>query len=249
MTEYVHTAAAQRLIVALDYPNVEQARQLIDTLQGIPCYIKVGMQLFYAAGPAFVRELKEKGYSVFLDLKMHDIPNTVKGGAHSITRLGVDMFNVHAAGGREMMKAAVAGMEQALSEDSSLKRPVLIAVTQLTSTSQQTMNDDIGIPGSVEDTVVRYASLAHECGLDGVVSSPLEGPAIKAACGGSFVTVTPGVRPAGADVADQTRIMTPGRAIAAGNDYLVVGRPITAAADPRAAAEQIIEEMNEHVNH
>ncbi len=248
MTEYIHTATAQRLIVALDYPNVEQARQLIDKLQGIPCYIKIGMQLFYATGPEFVRELKEKGYSVFLDLKMHDIPNTVRGGAHSITRLGVDMFNVHAAGGAEMMKAAVAGMEQALSEDRSLKRPVLIAVTQLTSTSQQTMNDEIGIAGRVEDTVVRYAKLAHASGLDGVVSSPLEGPAIKAACGASFVTVTPGVRPAGADVADQTRIMTPGRAIAAGNDYLVVGRPITAAADPREAAEQIIKEMNEHVN-
>ncbi|MEW4370573.1 orotidine-5'-phosphate decarboxylase [Paenibacillus kandeliae] len=249
MSEYVHSAAARRLIVALDYPDVEQARQLIDKLTGIPCYIKVGMQLFYAAGPAFVRELKQKGYYVFLDLKMHDIPNTVKGGAHSITKLGVDMFNLHAAGGKQMMQAAVAGMEQALSEDSNLSRPLLIAVTQLTSTSQQVMNEEIGIAGKVEDTVVRYAQLARECGLDGVVSSPLEGPAIKQMCGAAFLTITPGVRPAGSDVADQTRIMTPGRAIAAGNDYLVVGRPITAAADPREAAEQIIKEMSEHVNH
>lgn len=249
MSEYVHSATARRLIVALDYPDVEQARQLIHKLAGIPCYIKVGMQLFYAAGPEFVRELKQKGYYVFLDLKMHDIPNTVKGGAHSIAKLGVDMFNVHAAGGKQMMQAAVAGMEQALSEDSSLNRPLLIAVTQLTSTSQQVMNEEIGITGKVEDTVVRYAQLARESGLDGVVSSPLEGPAIKHMCGTSFLTITPGVRPAGSDVADQTRIMTPGRAIAAGNDYLVVGRPITAAADPRQAAEQIIKEMSEHVNH
>ncbi|WP_017811773.1 orotidine-5'-phosphate decarboxylase [Paenibacillus shenyangensis] len=247
MNQALHTAA-RRLIVALDYPNADEARQLITRLEGIPCYIKVGMQLFYTAGPDFVHDLKSRGYSVFLDLKMHDIPNTVKGGAHSITRLGVDMFNVHAAGGRQMMTAAVAGMEQALSEDSTLQRPLLIAVTQLTSTSQEVMNREIGIAGKVEDTVVHYAQMARESGLDGVVSSPLEGPAIKQICGSSFVTVTPGVRPAGSEVGDQTRIMTPGQAIAAGNDYLVVGRPITGAADPRAAAEQIIEEMSQHVN-
>ncbi|ANF97674.1 orotidine-5'-phosphate decarboxylase [Paenibacillus bovis] len=247
MSQALHTAA-RRLIVALDYPNTEQAAQLITHLEGIPCYIKVGMQLFYTAGPDFIRDLKSRGYSVFLDLKMHDIPNTVKGGAHSITRLGVDMFNVHAAGGRQMMAAAVAGMEQAISEDSSLRRPVLIAVTQLTSTSQEVMNREIGIAGKVEDTVVHYAQMARESGLDGVVSSPLEGPAIKQICGKSFVTVTPGVRPTGSAAGDQTRIMTPGQAIAAGNDYLVVGRPITGAADPREAAEQIIEEMSNHVN-
>ncbi|WP_046214772.1 orotidine-5'-phosphate decarboxylase [Paenibacillus wulumuqiensis] len=247
MNQALHSAA-RRLIIALDYPNAAEAGQLITQLEGIPCYMKVGMQLFYTAGPDFIRELKSRGYSVFLDLKMHDIPNTVKGGAHSITRLGVDMFNVHAAGGRQMMAAAAAGMEQALQEDSSLQRPLLIAVTQLTSTSQETMNQDIGIPGKVEDTVVRYAQMARESGLDGVVSSPLEGPAIKQMCGHSFITVTPGVRPAGSDAGDQSRIMTPGQAMAAGNDYLVVGRPITGAKDPRQSAEQIIEEMSVHVN-
>ncbi|WP_339273828.1 orotidine-5'-phosphate decarboxylase [Paenibacillus sp. FSL W8-0426] len=234
---------AGRLMVALDYPGPEQAKGLIKALEGIPCYLKVGMQLFYAAGPEFIRELKAKGYKVFLDVKMHDIPNTVRGGAESITRLGVDMFNVHAAGGASMMRAAREGAEAALAADPALRRPEIIAVTQLTSTSQTVMNDEIGIPGTVEGTVVRYAGLASEAGLDGVVASPLEVPAIGAACGPDFHTVTPGIRPAGSSLGDQTRVLTPGEAIGRGSHYIVVGRPITGAADPREAAETILKEM------
>lgn len=234
---------AGRLMVALDYPDAGQASDLVRRLEGIPCYMKVGMQLFYAAGPDFVRDLKERGYLVFLDLKMHDIPNTVKGGSHSVTRLGVDMFNVHAAGGLGMMQAAKAGAEAAVAETPGLAMPVIIAVTQLTSTSQTVMNEEIGIPGSVEDAVVRYASLAKEAGLHGVVASSLEVGAIAAACGPDFVTVTPGIRPAGSEAGDQSRVLTPGQAIERGSHYLVVGRPITASSDPRQAAEQIIEEM------
>ncbi|MCE5167863.1 orotidine-5'-phosphate decarboxylase [Paenibacillus profundus] len=235
--------AAGRIMVALDYPHADAARELIKQLEGIPCYMKVGMQLFYAAGPAFVRELKEYGYKVFLDVKMHDIPNTVTGGANSVTKLGVDMFNVHAAGGASMMRAAMDGVQAALAEDASLQRPVVIAVTQLTSTNQQVMNDDIGIPGSVEEAVVRYAKLTREAGLDGVVASPQEVTRIKAACGADFKTVTPGIRPAGSEKGDQSRVMTPGEAFARGTDYIVVGRPITAAPNPRAALESILKEM------
>ncbi|MNO80887.1 Orotidine 5'-phosphate decarboxylase [compost metagenome] len=235
--------AAGKLMVALDYPSADQARQLIERLEGIPCYMKVGMQLFYSAGPDFVKELKSRGYSVFLDLKMHDIPNTVKGGAHSITRLGVDMFNVHAAGGKKMMAAAKEGVLEALQEDSSLTMPIVIAVTQLTSTNQATLNQEIGIPGTVEQAVLSYASATKEASLDGVVASPLEVQAIKEKCGQQFITVTPGIRPAGSDKGDQSRTLTPEEAIRQGTDYIVVGRPITAALDPRGAAEQIIEEM------
>ncbi|WP_237690632.1 orotidine-5'-phosphate decarboxylase [Paenibacillus caui] len=235
-----------RLMVALDYKTAGEAQALIQRLAGIPCFMKVGMQLYYAAGPDFVRELKAKGYSVFLDLKMHDIPNTVRGGADSVTRLGVDMFNVHAAGGIKMMLAAREGALGAVQQDSTLKMPQIIAVTQLTSTDQQMLNREIGIPGSVEEAVVRYAGLAKESGLDGVVASPLEAKAIKAAYGPAFLTVTPGIRPAGSETADQSRILTPGQAIQQGTDYIVVGRPITAAKDPREAALQIVEEMKRH---
>lgn len=235
--------AAGRLMVALDYPSAEEARLLIDRLQGIPCYMKVGMQLFFTAGPDFVRELKYKGYNVFLDLKMHDIPNTVKGGANSITRLGVDMFNVHAAGGAAMMTAAREGASEAVAQDASLHSPIIIAVTQLTSTDQRTLNEEILIPGSVEDAVVQYARTTHQAGLDGVVASPLEVQAIKDACGTDFRTVTPGIRPAGSAKGDQSRTLTPSEAIQRGTDFIVVGRPITANADPRRAAEQILEEM------
>lgn len=236
---------AGRLMVALDYPDAEQAKHLIGKLEGIPCYMKVGMQLFYAAGPDFIRELKNRGYSVFLDVKMHDIPNTVRGGAESLTKLGVDMFNVHAAGGSAMMAAALDGAAKAVSLHPSLLMPLIVAVTQLTSTSQEVMNDEIGITGNVADTVVRYAKLAAEAGLHGVVASPQESAAIAAACGPEFRTVTPGIRPAGSSQDDQSRIMTPGQAIRQGSHYLVVGRPITAAADPRAAALSIIEEMTQ----
>lgn len=235
--------AASRLIVALDYYNADDARRLIQSLEGIRCYMKVGMQLFYAAGPDFVRELKDRGYSVFLDLKMHDIPNTVRGGSHSITKLGVDMFNVHAAGGLKMMTAARQGVEDALSEDGSLSHPLLIAVTQLTSTSQQVLNKEIGIPGLVEDSVIQYAKLAKEAGLGGVVASALEVTSIKNNCGLQFKTITPGIRPAGSEQGDQSRVLTPGEAISQGTDYIVVGRPITGAPSPREAAELIIKEM------
>lgn len=232
----------ERIMVALDYPNEAGAELLLQQLQGIPCYMKVGMELFYAAGPQFVLRLKEQGYKVFLDLKLHDIPNTVKGGSASVTRLGVDMFNVHAGGGLAMMQAACEGVESALTSGSS--RPIVIGVTQLTSTSRATLNDEIGIAGPVEDAVLRYASLAREAGLDGVVASPLEVPGVKARCGTSFVTVTPGIRPAGAALGDQSRVMTPREAFAQGTDYIVIGRPITAAPDPRQALEQIVASLS-----
>lgn len=230
---------AERIIVALDYPDAQGAQRLLQQLEGIPCYMKVGMELFYAAGPQFVLDLKDAGYKVFLDLKLHDIPNTVKGGSASVTRLGVDMFNVHAAGGRAMMEAAREGMEQALAGRPGAGKPLLIGVTQLTSTSRQVLNDEIGIAGPVEDAVLRYAELAKRSGLDGVVASALEVARIKERCGAAFATVTPGIRPAGSPTLDQSRVMTPQEAFAEGTDYIVVGRPITAAADPREALEQI----------
>lgn len=234
-------------MVALDVHSVEAAEQIVNRLRGIPCWMKVGMQLYYAAGPDFVRKLKHLGYSVFLDLKMHDIPNTVKGGASSITRLGVDMFNVHAAGGLKMMKAAIEGVEEAVASGNtpfgSTNRPIVIGVTQLTSTGQAMLNDEIGIQGTVEQSVLRYAELSSLAGLQGVVASPHEVIAIKQRLGSDFITVTPGIRPAGADVLDQTRVMTPAEAFAQGTDYIVIGRPITAASDPRIAMETLLEEL------
>lgn len=236
---------AERIMVALDFPSLAEARTLVEQLKGIPCYMKVGMQLFYAAGPQVVRELKEMGYSVFVDLKLHDIPNTVKGAAHSLTHLGADMFNVHAAGGIAMMEAALAGMDKALLESPQLKRPTVIAVTQLTSTSDKVLHEEIGIPQTVQEVVVHYARCAKQAGLDGVVASPHEVGLIKEALGQSFQTITPGIRPAGSARGDQVRVMTPREAMVAGTDYIVVGRPITAAAKPRAALLQMIEEMND----
>ncbi|WP_240159916.1 orotidine-5'-phosphate decarboxylase [Paenibacillus aceris] len=228
-------------MVALDYANAASAEGLLKQLEGIPCYVKVGMQLFYAAGPGFVASLKDRGYKVFLDVKMHDIPNTVKGGAESVTRLGVDVFNVHAAGGKHMMEATLEGVDKGLAVGAA--RPIVIGVTQLTSTSQAVLNEEIGLAGTVEQAVIRYARLAQAAGLQGVVASPLEVTAIKASCGDGFVTVTPGIRPAGSDVGDQSRIMTPAAAFAQGTDYVVIGRPITGAADPRAAMESIIDSI------
>lgn len=230
---------AERIMVALDYPVAAEAERLIEQLEGIPCYMKVGMQLYYSAGPSFVESLKKRGYRVFLDLKMHDIPNTVKGGAESITRLGVDMFNVHAAGGVKMMQAALEGADKAVSGGIS-EKPIIIGVTQLTSTDQGTMNNEIGIAGTVEEAVIRYARTAQAAGLHGVVASPNEASRIKEVCGPQFVTVTPGIRPAGSAIGDQSRVMTPEQAFAQGTDYIVIGRPITAATDPRAALESII---------
>lgn len=237
-----HAEITSRIMVALDFATVEEARKLVKQLHGIPCYMKVGMQLFYAAGPQFVRELKEQGYSVFLDLKLHDIPNTVKGGANSITRLGVDMFNVHAAGGVAMMQAAIDGVNDALIDEPHLDRPIVIAVTHLTSTSQDVLHHEIGIQMPIEQAVVNYAQLAKQAGLQGVVASPLEVAQIKRAAGSAFLTVTPGIRPPGSEQGDQSRVMTPEDAFAEGTDYIVIGRPITAAADPRAALLNVIEQ-------
>lgn len=235
-------AKVGRIMVALDYSSADEAKTLLRELQGIPCYMKVGMQLFYAAGPAFVMYLKEQGYKVFLDLKMHDIPNTVKGGAESVTRLGVDMFNVHAAGGKAMMEAALEGVDKGRTGSNAV-RPLVIAVTQLTSTSQQMLNNEIGIAGTVEHVVLRYAEMAQKASLDGVVASPHEVVKLKQQLGSSFITVTPGIRPAGSAHGDQSRVMTPKEAFSQGTDYIVIGRPITAAPDPRKALETILEEL------
>ncbi len=227
---------AARIMVALDYPDVSMAQQLLHQLSGTGCYIKVGMQLFYAAGPDFIRELKQRGYYVFLDLKLHDIPNTVRGAAASIAKLGVDMFNVHAAGGVKMMEQAIQGIQDA----NPLRLPSIIAVTQLTSTDSVVMNEQIGIAGSVQDCVIRYASLAKQAGLAGVVASPQEVKRIKSQVGESFITVTPGIRPAGTDMNDQSRVMTPQEAFEQGTDFIVVGRPITAAVNPLQAFNEIL---------
>jgi len=251
MTALTIREAAAKVMVALDKPDAEAALRLASQLQGAGCWMKVGMELFYAAGPGVVRELKSRGFRVFLDLKMHDIPNTVRGGARSIARLGVDLFNVHAAGGTAMMAAALEGVRDAIeageaaAAGSSEPSPLVIAVTQLTSTSQSVLNDEIGIAGLVRDTVVRYARLARDAGLHGIVASPLEVGAVKAACGSGFVTVTPGIRPRGADVGDQSRVRTPKEAMQDGTDYLVIGRPVTEAADPAQALDTILKEMTE----
>lgn len=232
---------AEKIMIALDYSTAEEAEKLLKQLEGYPCYMKVGMQLFYAAGPSFVEKLKNMGYRVFLDVKMHDIPNTVKGGASSITKLGVDMFNVHAAGGLRMMEAAVEGAASV--SGSAGGGPTIIAVTQLTSTTVQVMNDEIGIAGTVEDSVKHYAQLASKAGLHGVVASPREVTMIKDAVGSDFITVTPGIRPEWAAAGDQARIMTPADAVAQGTDFLVIGRAVTSADDPAEAMEKILTEM------
>lgn len=233
---------SERLYVALDCDSLDEALRLVDRLGDAVRSYKVGMQLFYKTGPAAVERLHAEGCRVFLDLKFHDIPNTVAGAASSATSLGVSMLNVHAAGGVEMMKQAREAAAAA-AKSLGLPTPLVIAVTQLTSTDQQMMNEQIGIPGTVEATVVRYAKLAQHAGLDGVVASGRELPAIREACGDRFVTVIPGIRPAWAPANDQKRILTPADALAAGAHRLVVGRPITHSADPRDAAKRILDEM------
>jgi len=237
------TAAVQGthpIMVALDFQSADEALALAASLEGIPVWMKVGMELFYAAGPDLVRRLKDQGHRIFLDLKFHDIPNTVRGAARSATRLGVDMFNVHAAGGSAMMRATLEGAREA---SAGGETPIVIAVTQLTSTSEETMRREIGIDAPLADVVLRYARLAKDAGLHGVVSSAHEAAAVKAACGADFVTVTPGIRPAGADALDQARVTTPSQALASGADYLVIGRPITAAPNPREALERIVRDI------
>lgn len=233
---------AKRLYVALDYDNLDDALRLVDRLGDTGVSYKVGMQLFYKTGPVVIERLRESGCDIFLDLKFHDIPNTVAGAADSSAALGISILNVHAAGGLEMMKRA----KQAANERAQhmgIRPPLVIAVTQLTSTDQQMMNAQIGIPGTVKETVIRYAQLAKEAGLDGVVASGHEISAIRDACGDDFVTVIPGIRPAWAAANDQKRILTPADAIRLGAHYLVIGRPITHATDPQFAAEKILEEM------
>jgi orotidine-5'-phosphate decarboxylase len=218
------------VIIACDFSSKEATLEFLDRFHGRKPFVKIGMELFYAAGPDIVREIKPRGHRIFLDLKLHDIPNTVKKAMSVLSDLDIDMTNVHAAGTVAMMKAAVEGLTR---PDGT--RPLLIAVTQLTSTGEETMQKELLIDAGIEDTIVHYARNAKEAGLDGVVCSPLEAGMVKAACGGDFMAVTPGIRFADAAADDQVRITTPSRALDLGSDFIVVGRPITAAPDPVAA--------------
>jgi orotidine-5'-phosphate decarboxylase len=234
--------AAERLIIALDFDRVDTAREIVRDLSGRVGVFKVGLQLYTAAGPSFVREIVESGAKVFLDLKFHDIPNTVSKAGIEAARLGVWMFNIHASGGREMMQRTVEEVS-AVCEAENLRRPKIIAVTVLTSSDANTLRET-GIEHSVENQVLNLAKLAVGSGLDGVVASAREASAVRAAMSGpGFLIVTPGVRPEFATNDDQRRVMTPAAALSAGSDYLVVGRPVTQAADRRAAVEQICQEM------
>ena len=229
------------VIIACDFPDRESTLTFLDRFQGSrKPFVKIGMELFYGAGPDIVREIKARGHRIFLDLKLHDIPNTVRKAMKVLSALDVDMVNVHAAGTVAMMKAALEGLTRA---DGT--RPLLIAVTQLTSTSEETMQKELLIGASINDTIVRYAQNAREAGLDGVVCSPLEAAMVKEACGETFLAVTPGIRFADAAADDQVRITTPARAREIGSDYIVVGRPITAAEDPVAAYERCMKEFAE----
>ena len=226
------------VIIACDFASAEETYRFLDKMGDVKPYVKIGMELYYAEGPAIVHELKRRGHKIFLDLKLHDIPNTVKKAMSVLSRLDVDMCNLHAAGTIEMMKAAVEGLTR---EDGT--RPILLAVTQLTSTSEERMHDDLLIPGNIGDVVVHYAKNAQVAGLDGVVCSPLEAGMVKEACGKDFYTVTPGIRFADGAVGDQVRITTPAKAREIGSDYIVVGRPITAAEDPVAAYKRCVAEF------
>lgn len=218
------------VIVACDFATKAQVMEFLDRFTDRKPFVKIGMELFYAEGPQIVREIKERGHKIFLDLKLHDIPNTVKKAMKVLSNLDVDICNLHAGGTRPMMEAALEGLTRA---DGS--RPLLIAVTQLTSTDQEHMEKDLLIEKPIDQVVMHYAYTAKEAGLDGVVCSPLEAKKVHDTCGKSFLTVTPGVRFADGDVGDQKRVMTPAAAKEIGSDYIVVGRPITAAADPVAA--------------
>ncbi len=215
------------VIIACDFAGKQQTIDFISKFEGYSPYFKIGMELFYAEGPQIVYEIKNRGYKVFLDLKLHDIPNTVKKAMASLSRLDVDICNLHAAGGSEMMKYAIEGLTR---QDGS--RPLLIAVTQLTSTSEERMRNELLIEKPLKNVVMSYAKTARDSGLDGVVCSPLEVPEVKDACGQDFLTITPGIRFADGDVGDQVRFTTPAKARQLGSDYIVVGRPITAANDP-----------------
>ena len=226
------------VIVACDFPSAGETLAFLDKLGSARPFVKIGMELYYAEGPQIVRSLKERGYKVFLDLKLHDIPNTVKKAMAVLASLGADIVNVHAAGTKAMMAAALEGLTR---PDGS--RPLLIAVTQLTSTDEETMQRELLIPETMPATVMHYAHNARDAGLDGVVCSPLEAAKVHEVCGKGFLTVTPGVRFADGDKGDQKRVMTPAEAKRIGSDYIVVGRPITAAPDPAAAYGRCVAEF------
>lgn len=229
---------AKDVIIALDFAGAKETLEFLDLFGDEKPFVKIGMELFYAEGPSIVKEIKKRGHKIFLDLKLHDIPNTVKKAMKVLSSLNVDMCNLHAAGAGEMMKAAIEGLTR---EDGT--RPLLIAVTQLTSTDERTLREELLIGATMEQTVQSYALNAKKSGLDGVVCSPLEAGKVHEICGEKFLTVTPGVRFADGEHGDQKRIATPERARTLGSDYIVVGRPITAAADPKAAYERCVKEF------
>lgn len=226
------------VIIACDFPSAEETFAFLDKFEGKKPFVKIGMELFYAEGPEIVRQIKARGHKIFLDLKLHDIPNTVKKAMRVLSRLDVDMCNLHAAGAAPMMEAALEGLTR---DDGS--RPILIAVTQLTSTDQQTMERDLLIKEPIDRVVMHYAKTAANAGLDGVVCSPLEAKKVHETCGDGFLTVTPGVRFSDGDRGDQKRVMTPEEARKIGSDYIVVGRPITAAENPVVAYERCVNEF------
>ena len=226
------------VIVACDFSSAEEVFAFLDKFEGKKPFVKIGMELFYAEGPAIVKEIKKRGHKIFLDLKLHEIPNTVKKAMAVLSKLDVDMCNLHAAGATQMMQGAIEGLTR---EDGT--RPILIAVTQLTSTDQETMERDLLIKEPIDKVVMHYALTAKNAGLDGVVCSPLEAGKVHETCGKDFITVTPGVRFADGDIGDQKRVMTPAQAKEIGSDYIVVGRPITASADPVAAYERCVREF------
>lgn len=223
------------VIIACDFAGAGDCMAFLDKFTGKKPFVKIGMELFYAEGPQIVRAIKERGHKIFLDLKLHDIPNTVKKSMAVLSQLDVDMCNLHAGGAIPMMEAALEGLTR---PDGT--RPLLIAVTQLTSTSEEIMRRDLLINEPIEEVVMHYAENAKRAGLDGVVCSPLEASAVHGRCGESFLTVTPGIRYADGDKGDQSRVTTPARAREIGSDYIVVGRPITAAEDPVAAYERCV---------
>ena len=226
------------VIVACDFSSAEETLGFLDKFKEEKPFVKIGMELFYAAGPEIVKTLKARGHKIFLDLKLHDIPNTVKKAMHVLSGLDVDICNVHAAGTGRMMQAALEGAKR---PDGT--RPLVIAVTQLTSTDQETMEKDILIHEPIADVVMKYAQTTKEAGLDGIVCSPLEAGKVHEVCGKEFITVTPGVRFADGDKGDQKRVMTPEEAKKIGSDYIVVGRPITQAEDPVAAYRRCVSEF------
>ena len=226
------------VIVACDFASAEETFAFLDKFTDKKPFVKIGMELYYAEGPEIVREIKRRGHKIFLDLKLHDIPNTVKKSMRVLSKLDVDMCNLHASGTIAMMEAAIEGLTR---EDGT--RPLLIAVTQLTSTSEERMKKDLLIDAPMDETVLHYAHNAKLAGLDGVVCSPLEAGKVHERCGSEFYTVTPGVRFADGDIGDQVRVMTPAQAKEIGSDYIVVGRPITAAEDPVAAYKRCVNEF------